>query len=74
MAKTDIDVQGLKDFIGEQFGQVNKRLDSLEDKVKTLESDLKEELNQVKLSQAEIKGTLEAWKPSIIDILHSADK
>lgn len=65
MAKTDVDVQGLKDFIGEQFGQVNTRLDSLEDKVKTLESDLKEELNQVKLSQAEIKGTLEAWKPSI---------
>lgn len=74
MAKTDTDLQELKTYLGEQFGQVNKRLDDIEVKVKNLEDELKEELNQVRLSQAEIKGTLEAWKPSINKVSDLAEK
>ncbi len=63
MAKTDTEIQELKNFIAEQFGQVNKRLDSID-----------KELEQVKLGSAKIEGKIEAWKPSIDKVSDLAEK
>jgi hypothetical protein len=67
MAKTDTEIQELKNFIGDRFEQVNKRLDSIE-------IEFRKELEQVRLSQAKIEGKLEAWKPSIDKISDLSEK
>jgi archaellum component FlaC len=47
MAKTDTDIQELKSFIGEQFGQVNKRLESIE-----------KDINDLKISVTRLDATV----------------
>jgi hypothetical protein len=63
MAKTDIELQELKSFIGEQFGQVNKRFDAMDAEIK-----------EIRIAQAKIEDRLEEWKPSINKISDLAEK
>ncbi|NJK47383.1 hypothetical protein HC931_03555 [Candidatus Gracilibacteria bacterium] len=81
MAKIDTDLQELKSFIGEQFGQVNKRLDAMDAEIgeqfgqvnKRLDV-MDVEIKEIRLAQAKIEGRLEEWKPSINKISDLAEK
>jgi archaellum component FlaC len=63
MAKTDTDLQELKNLI-------NTRLDKIENKVDTL----RDEVASLKIGQAKIEARLEEWKPSINKISDLAEK